>query len=387
MPSGERRPARAKQLIQQYQNARRAFKKRLAQHKAKLRRTFRRANAQGFQQARCAALDPLSELSASSPQSAFSEPPGNLDGDTGNWDSILGPNWQGDSMGLFSDEDDPLALPIPTGLVRLDSDSEARFSASNESDGSLVSNLLDFDADDEFEPEDDSDGLGEDLGQEGHWHPDNYTGLGKWDRLRRWVFTQLLGMYENRYDVRWMMFTTQLLTPYKNRYEVPRDEMPRGPSYLHHVLTCLKNERGDHFREDLRVNPTTFDALISAIEADSIFTNNSNNSQMPIEEQLAITLYRFGHDGNAAGLQATANWAGVAKGTVTLVACRVMTALLRPEFMQSAVRWPTDQEKEDAKLWVEQHSCHAWRNGWCFVDGTLVPLANRPPWYGESYYD
>jgi hypothetical protein len=108
---------------------------------------------------------------------------------------------------------------------------------------------------------------------------------------------------------------------------------------------------------------------------------------MPIEEQLAITLYCFGHDGNAAGLQATANWAGVAKGTVTLVACRVMTALLRPEFMQSVVRWPTDQEKEDAKLWVEQHSCHAWRNGWCFVDGTLVPLANRPPWYGESHYD
>ena len=64
-----------------------------------------------------------------------------------------------------------------------------------------------------------------------------------------------------------------------------------------------------------------------------------------------------------------------------------MTAILRPEFMKDAVCWPTDEEKESAKIWVEQHSCHAWRGGWCFVDGTLVPLAIRPAWYGESYFD
>ena len=108
---------------------------------------------------------------------------------------------------------------------------------------------------------------------------------------------------------------------------------------------------------------------------------------MPLEEQIAITLYRFGHDGNASGLQAIGNWAGVGKGTVALVTRRVMTAILRPDFMKDAVRWPTEMEKEDAKIWVEQHSCHAWRDGWCFVDGTLVPLATRPAWYGESYFD
>ena len=81
------------------------------------------------------------------------------------------------------------------------------------------------------------------------------------------------------------------------------------------------------------------------------------------------------------------NWAGVGKGTVAMVTRWVMTAILCPEFMKDAVRWPTDEEKEAAKIWVEQHSCHAWRGGWCFDDGTLVPLATRPAWYGESYFD
>ena len=94
---------------------------------------------------------------------------------------------------------------------------------------------------------------------------------------------------------------------------------------------------------------------------------------MPIEEQVAITLYRFGHDSNSSGLQAVANWAGVGKDTVSLVTRRVMTAILHPDFIKEAVRWPTDEEKEAAKIWVEQHSCHAWHGGWCFVDGTLVP--------------
>ena len=47
----------------------------------------------------------------------------------------------------------------------------------------------------------------------------------------------------------------------------------------------------------------------------------------------------------------------------------------------------TEDEKEDAKMWVEAHSCKAWRDGWCLVDGTLIPLYDRPHWYGESYFD
>lgn len=187
-------------------------------------------------------------------------------------------------------------------------------------------------------------------------------------RLRQWVQEEIGAMYEKR-------------------YEQPRDELPRGPSFLHHVLTSLKAGRPDHFRDALRVSPTTFDKLVDKLRHDPVFCNNSNNAQISVEEQVAVGLYRFGHNGNAASLQGVANWAGLGKGTVHLITRRFLTAVLRPEFMKSAVRLPTPEEKEKAKAWVEAHSCSAWRDGWCFVDGTLVPLDERPVWFGESYFD
>ncbi|KAJ3846403.1 hypothetical protein EV368DRAFT_52867 [Lentinula lateritia] len=176
---------------------------------------------------------------------------------------------------------------------------------------------------------------------------------------------------------------------YAHRYEVPRKPLQKPPqSYLHHVLLTLKNGRADHFREELRVTPCTFDNLVFAIEKDIIFENYSETAQQaPVEEQIAVVLYRFGHDGNAASVQKVANWAGIGKGTVLVYTKCVITAFLCPELIHNAVRMPTDEEIEKAKNWVQAHSCRRWRNGWCFVDGTLIPLYARPYWYGESYYD
>ena len=174
---------------------------------------------------------------------------------------------------------------------------------------------------------------------------------------------------------------------YARRYQVPRNTLPRGPGFLPHVLHVYKHERPDLFRGALRVNPATFDRLVARLLDDPVFSNDSDNAQISVEEQVAITLYRFGHYGNAAGLQKVAQWAGCGKGTVDLVTRRVMTAVLRPDFLKEAIRLPTLAEKEKAKVWVEKHSCKGWRNGWCMVDGTLIPIDERPFWYGESYFD
>ncbi|KJA12825.1 hypothetical protein HYPSUDRAFT_98158, partial [Hypholoma sublateritium FD-334 SS-4] len=152
-------------------------------------------------------------------------------------------------------------------------------------------------------------------------------------------------------------------------------------------LNKFKHERPDYFREDLRVLPSTFDRLVSELSNHPVFQNDSPNGQMPIEDQLAITLYRFGHFGNAAGITKVARWSGYAKGTVLLATRRVLTAILSKNFMETAVALPNDEEKEAAKQWIEDHSCKAWRDGWCMVDGTLIPLFDRPFWYGESYFD
>jgi hypothetical protein len=187
------------------------------------------------------------------------------------------------------------------------------------------------------------------------------------------------------HPLRWVRQTVEEM--YDQRYEMPRDTFPRGPAYLRHVLGVMKDTRPDLFRQELRLLPTTFDRLVKKLADDPVFVNGSNNAQMPVEDQLAIALFRFGHSGNAAGLQKVANWAGVGKGTVSLVTRRVMTAVLCPEFMSEVVRMPTASEKEKAKAWVQSHSCKGWRNGWCMVDGTLVALFDRPFWFGESYFD
>lgn len=175
---------------------------------------------------------------------------------------------------------------------------------------------------------------------------------------------------------------------YKTRYEVPRVRLPRTPeSTASHTLNVYKHERPDYFRKELRVSPYTFDKLTAEIIDDPAFMNNSQNAQLSVELQLAITLYRFGHYGNGASIHQTASWAGVSVGSVIRCTSRVMTAVLRSDFKQRVVRMPTAEEKEEAKGWVERRSCKAWRDGWCLVDGTLVKLAYCPTWFGESYFD
>jgi len=64
---------------------------------------------------------------------------------------------------------------------------------------------------------------------------------------------------------------------------------------------------------------------------------------------------------------------------------RIIQAVLT--FHAQFVHWPGAEKKEAAKEWVEAASCAAWRDGWVFVDGTLVPLADKPGHHGEAYFD
>ncbi|KDQ50998.1 hypothetical protein JAAARDRAFT_104390, partial [Jaapia argillacea MUCL 33604] len=174
---------------------------------------------------------------------------------------------------------------------------------------------------------------------------------------------------------------------YSCDYGVPQNTLPQGPAYLPHVLMTQKSDRPDHFWEALRVTPTTFNQMVGELTNDHVFSNNSQNAQIAVETQLAVTLYCFGHNSNSASLQEIANWAGVGKETVELVTQRVMMAVLCWRFMEMAVPFPISEEKEKAKAWVVSHSCKAWHGGWCLVDGTLIPLFDKPYQFGESYFD
>ncbi|KAF8987086.1 hypothetical protein BDQ17DRAFT_1435851 [Cyathus striatus] len=100
---------------------------------------------------------------------------------------------------------------------------------------------------------------------------------------------------------------------YAHRYLAPCNPFPRGPPALPHLLHVLKHERPDHFHQELHISPFTFEHLVQSIVDDPVFCSSSNIAQVPVEDQVAITLYQFGHYGNAAGLDKIAKWAGEIK--------------------------------------------------------------------------
>jgi hypothetical protein len=119
------------------------------------------------------------------------------------------------------------------------------------------------------------------------------------------------------------------------------------------------------------MTPKCFDKLVETLSPHPAFQNESSNVQMPVEQQLAIALYRFGHYGNAASTMKVALWTGVDYGTVCLVTRRVLQACCDENFRCSSVHWADATAKEHAKAWVEENSCHAWRNSWLMVDAPL----------------
>ncbi|KAG8756787.1 hypothetical protein FRC11_005002 [Ceratobasidium sp. 423] len=132
--------------------------------------------------------------------------------------------------------------------------------------------------------------------------------------------------------------------------------------------------RPEIFWGNVWVDPTTFNALVHAIQDDPVFHNNSNNAQIPVEEQVTVALYHLGHYGNAVGIQAVGLWAGWGVGTVDLVTHRFFVTICQPTFFQVAVSWPSEDDQEKAHQWVEDQTCPDWCNGWLMVDGTLVVL-------------
>jgi len=72
---------------------------------------------------------------------------------------------------------------------------------------------------------------------------------------------------------------------------------------LYLVLVYFKKDDPKQFCQNLLVSPGTFDELVTRIEDCAIFCTGAYTGRAPVEIQLAVALYRFGHDGNAASVK------------------------------------------------------------------------------------
>ena len=115
------------------------------------------------------------------------------------------------------------------------------------------------------------------------------------------------------------------------------------------ILGIYKHEHPEIFQSYFHVTVPCFDTLVSVLGDDPIFHNNSQNEQMPIAEQLAITLYCFGHYGNTASVKKVALLFGVGYGTVKLVTAHVLKVCCSEQFQLTSIQWASEATKENAK--------------------------------------
>jgi hypothetical protein len=153
---------------------------------------------------------------------------------------------------------------------------------------------------------------------DGGWYTDDEMDADDEDSEDDWIGEEMIededgvGIDETDHKSRmghWVKKEIKVM--YASCYEVLQTRQAQGPPYVHHVLMVQKHKQPDQFRQSVRVSPRTFDKIVEHISDDPIFSNDSPNAQISVEVQLAITLYRFGHDGNAVSQQMVANWGGV----------------------------------------------------------------------------
>ncbi|KAF8589742.1 hypothetical protein K439DRAFT_1645003 [Ramaria rubella] len=154
---------------------------------------------------------------------------------------------------------------------------------------------------------------------------------------------------------------------------------------LWYTLHVYKQDYPELFHSYVQIWPAVFDVLVTKLQDHPIFHNNSDNKQIPIEFQVAVTLYRLGHFGNAVSLTKVVLWASWGFGTVDLCT--------KCSFRKMVMKWPSDDEKEQAKQLIStpdlqiinygmslpgsQHDATAWKET-CILQEHTSLLGQAP---------
>ena len=94
-----------------------------------------------------------------------------------------------------------------------------------------------------------------------------------------------------------------LLAIEQTHYINGREPIPKARN-LHLVWQYAQNLATHHrFVSMLHVTPLVFHTILTLIQDHPVFTNHSNNSQTPVEKQLAVMLYRMGCFGNGISVE------------------------------------------------------------------------------------
>lgn len=131
----------------------------------------------------------------------------------------------------------------------------------------------------------------------------------------------------------------------------------------------------------LRVNRSEFNHILNLIKNDPIFESGKTATQLPIELQLQIALYRFGSNGEGATIRKIASIFGVGDGgTLDVVTNRVIKAInnLKNQFLY----WPSSEEK----ILIQSRTKRELPGCIGYLDGTEIRLAESPSRNHEVFF-
>ncbi|KAI9231121.1 MAG: hypothetical protein BYD32DRAFT_230174 [Podila humilis] len=157
----------------------------------------------------------------------------------------------------------------------------------------------------------------------------------------------------------------------------------------------IRRHRNDHFfvekfpvltdaefRSTFRTTRQGFAALVSHIEGHPVFSNNSTCPQLHPAWQIGIALARFGGGGNGSSAMSKQVLTGLAVGTIDLYTKRVVKALMSVK--HEWISWPKERRREEIGREMRTEGFPGCVG---FIDGTGVPLSQKPAIDGEAYFD
>ncbi|KNE95569.1 hypothetical protein PSTG_11060 [Puccinia striiformis f. sp. tritici PST-78] len=165
---------------------------------------------------------------------------------------------------------------------------------------------------------------------------------------------------------------------HSQQYFGPRRRLALAPDNSDWLMNRLDDRA---FKQEFRMSHSSFVKLVERISGDDVFQNNSNNPQRPVQEQLMISLKRFGCYGNGVAVGFLARFFRVGQGTIELYTNRCIMAILR--LKSGMLKWPNADKR---KLTQKDYADEGFDGCVGLIDGSLIPLFDAPSKNGSDYW-
>eukprot|EP01035_Chromulina_nebulosa_P017634 gene17634-23212_t len=129
------------------------------------------------------------------------------------------------------------------------------------------------------------------------------------------------------------------------------------------------------------MNKESFTRIVSLLESNDVFKNNSKRKQAPVWVQCVVAFHRFGCDGHGNSIFQSTHFQGLSHGSIVMYTNRVMKALI--DIGNDWCSWPKANEREAISNRFKNKLGLSGAVG--ILDGTLVHFSQKPAVKGDDH--